>query len=286
MITSISLFAVTHVDLEILCENCNEEFVTDSFYVPEPNYSAESSRGSNVMDSEEFSCPNCGEEYNVTIYNSFGGGDVEIDINEENLLKITPYYEEEHDVYLDDEIERILKEKEHFSVFNNGIHDLESITKLEVPENIKRTLIHKAYAGLITQLETYLYGIFVTNILTNKKFFREFVQHYKAFQDQKFNLNEIFKEYDSLETKVRNALSSLMYHNLGKIKLIAIEVFNIDFPEITEIMKIVNTRHDIVHRDSKTKDGKDINLTVQDYIQAQNAISEFVEELENQIHGF
>lgn len=47
-----------------------------------------------------------------------------------------------------------------------------------------------------------------------------------------------------------------MYHNLGKIKPIYKEVLNIDLGDISEIMKAVHIRHDIVHRSGKDKEGK------------------------------
>lgn len=286
MISSISLFGVSHIDLKIKCDNCENEFISDSFYIPSPDYTADTARDSSVMESENFDCPSCDRNFEVTIYSSYAGADVELDIEEDSLLEIIPHYNAEYEEYIDEEIERVLEEKEYFANFNQGTNDLDQIVKLDANDEIRKILLYNAYAGLVTHLEAYLYGVFVKKILTDRTSYKDFIEKFLDFKTEKFTLNQFFEVKATLDKKVKKALSELMYHNLHKIKPIAEKVFKIAVPDISEIMKIVNLRHDIVHRNGKNMDGEEIAISVESYKVARDLISQFVEEFENQVHGF
>ena len=88
---------------------------------------------------------------------------------------------------------------------------------------------------------------------------------------------------DNLKDTVKGELRGLMYHNLSKIKPIFKDSMGIDFGEIEELCKAVLVRHDIVHRNGKTKDGKDIIITKEDIEKLASQVNNFIYNIESQL---
>jgi hypothetical protein len=53
----------------------------------------------------------------------------------------------------------------------------------------------------------------------------------------------------------------LVWHNIGKVKPMYAQVLEVDFGDVGAIAAAVQTRHDIVHRNGRTKDGAPIEVT-------------------------
>ena len=50
-------------------------------------------------------------------------------------------------------------------------------------------------------------------------------------------------------------MRGVMYHNLSKVAGMYESTFDIEFPKFGALAKTVNIRHDLVHRNGKSKDG-------------------------------
>ena len=76
----------------------------------------------------------------------------------------------------------------------------------------------------------------------------------------------------------------VIYHNLGKVKNMFQYTFKIEFPDIAILSKAINIRHDLVHRNGKTKQG--ILVVVNEAIVTEllNQISEFVETISKSLN--
>ena len=62
------------IDFSFICK-CGA-VINATVPCPEPNYMAERNRDSYVETDDEVVCDECGENYEVSIINSFGGADV------------------------------------------------------------------------------------------------------------------------------------------------------------------------------------------------------------------
>ena len=99
------------VTLRIKCPKCGEEFQTDGMGVPSPIWSAETHHDS-VQDEEyEQQCDNCGELFNVILYNGFYGGDgiievadCEVDIDNNNILEVIEDFPDDESYDYDKEL--------------------------------------------------------------------------------------------------------------------------------------------------------------------------------------
>ena len=88
---------------------------------------------------------------------------------------------------------------------------------------------------------------------------------------------------DNIEKKVKGDLLGLIYHKLDKIKAIYKITFNIDFPDIGDLMKKVNIRHDLVHRNGKNKNGREHTISKTELNETYYLVLEFVKNIDEQL---
>jgi hypothetical protein len=134
--------------------------------------------------------------------------------------------------------------------------------KLEYNSNEDVLVAYLLYANVITSLETYLADIFINTIFQNTLYLRSFVETYPKFKGndnaQKFTLSEIFTKHDKIEEIVTDEVLGIIYHNLQTIKPMFKDTFGVEFPkDMKSIFKAIQIRHDIVHRNGKTKIDKE-----------------------------
>jgi hypothetical protein len=80
-------------------------------------------------------------------------------------------------------------------------------------------------------------------------------------------------------------MKNLLYHNLPKVSNMYKSTFDIAFPNFSEISSYISIRHDLVHRNGKTKGGEIIivnQAVVNDVI---CKIENFVDELDRNLKG-
>lgn len=282
---SIDVFNTRWISIKFKCSKCSEEFETDAIGIPSPYFSAESARDSFSENSETSLCPNCNKEFTITALSSFTGGYIDIDADENEIVVVVEHLEKEYERYIDGQIESILDELDYYSTFKNGIYEIEQLAELsKIAPSLERIILMNSYSGLVTQLETYLQNALVTNVMTRDEYFQSFIETFENFKRQKFSISEIFSKQSELKDKAKFELSELIYHNLHRIRPIYISVFSIKIPDISEVMKIVKIRHDLVHRGGKDKDGNLVNIGKQEFDKAKTEIIKFINELNGELN--
>jgi len=174
----------------------------------------------------------------------------------------------------------------YYNEFKKSLERIQKLASIEkfTHNDLKDHFFNMLYSSIITSLETYLSDAIKYNISNDKKrlYLRKFVESFKEYEKEKFVFNDIFNQYDNIETKVEDNLISLLYHNLPNIKYIYKATFNIDFSDISDLMKSISIRHDLVHRNWKTKDWKTQNIKKEDIQDLCNKILDFVNNIEQQ----
>lgn len=262
-----------HVTLRIKCPKCGEEFQTEGMSVPSPDWSAETHHDSIQDEEYEQQCDNCGELFDITLYNGFYGGEGEIevvdsgvDIENSNILEVIEDFPEDESYDYD---------KELFDASHQEIKQLvDAIEPLST--EVKDKLYKMLYAKAITNLETYIGDTLKKYVLEDELYLRLFVERYKPYKDEVLPLCEIYHRLDKIKERVKQTLNELMYHNLGKLKGIYLEVLNVDFGDIKQLSNAVNIRHDIVHRNGKGKEGNERQITKSDVIEVADMVNEFI----------
>ena len=62
-----------------------------------------------------------------------------------------------------------------------------------------------------------------------------------------------------------------------------VATFDIEFPDIAELSKFVTSRHDLVHRNGKTKEGNEVIVTPEMITELISYVIAFVEEISEKL---
>jgi len=144
------------------------------------------------------------------------------------------------------------------------------------------TFCKMIYAHAVTILEVYLEDMVKALIISNEGFLKNTIKNVKPFNDTRFKLGEISLEQDGIKKFVLRKLSDNLFHDIPKvIKIISGIVeskLNID---IENICAITATRHDIVHRNGKNKDGGTLVIDKSKAELSIRTVEYFAKELRN-----
>jgi len=174
---------------------------------------------------------------------------------------------------------------DYFTVFCENIKNIRELNALSdlTKTNVKEHLKNMLYANVITSLETYLSDAFINTVKSNKIFLRQFVETFDNFKKEKFELQELFNYYDSIDEKATKAMLDVIYHDLPKVKGMYADTLNVNLNDLSTIYKAVLKRHDFVHRNGKTKDGAKHKIESADIEELCNHIFDFVNNIDEQL---
>lgn len=168
-----------------------------------------------------------------------------------------------------------------YEVFTTAIMDTQALMSL-APENT--TLARLLYANVITAMETYLADTLKKQVLTREAIRRRFVQTNDTFKE-KISLQEIFRKLDTLNEGITQAIDTMSFHNLEKTASLYKLVLDTHFPGecMADIKRSVEYRHDIIHRNGKTVQGKLVNVTMTDVQNLIRLIDTTIKHIDKQI---
>ena len=135
------------------------------------------------------------------------------------------------------------------------------------------------YINVVTALETYLADAFVNTVLNNRALIRKFVETTPEFRKTKVPLSDIFNQIDRVEKTAKSHLRQIVWHNLARVKRMYKDVLAINTLGKESIFHSVKIRHDLVHRNGKTREGEDIPIDKEDVLELAQEIEQLVEEI-------
>lgn len=175
---------------------------------------------------------------------------------------------------------------EFFQTFTEGLKNIQRLSKLEPSHHEQRQILNRLlYANVVTLMETFLSDAFVNIVLDNQEYTRRLVETTPKFIEGKFSKSNIFTLMENLEKDVTEyLLNEVTYHNIWIVEKMYKSVLNIRFPhDLLSLQKIIMRRHDIVHRNGKTIEGKTIVVSSEDVSSAIETVREFVSVVEKQL---
>ncbi len=136
------------------------------------------------------------------------------------------------------------------------------------------------FAHTITCLEAYLADAFLSSI-KNQRFFRAFVETDPELQKEKLPVSDIFKKMETLEGDATRRIQSIVFHNLATVQQMYKHTLGLDLPcGIKDLFVAITKRHDIVHRNCKTKQGDTFEITRAEVVTLVDCVEKFVVELD------
>jgi hypothetical protein len=179
----------------------------------------------------------------------------------------------------DEQFDAITENKEFVQKYKDEIENLKLLTHLKTQDEVLKALLNRQmFIGIIGTMETFLADVFINLTFDNDKYFRNFIETHPELGKRKFELKEIFEQSEKLKETAKKVMLDAIYHNLRKTSKMYRDTFEIDFPKIQNAYKYVLKRHDLVHRNGKTKEGK---IVVTD----EKAIEELIKTINELVYG-
>lgn len=278
---SFNPFGNESLTIEFNCNECGHQVTSDDIEIPYPDYSADTAKDSQTDEEGCAVCKGCGKEFNISIYSTYAGGDGTIDeLPDNHHIDIT----ENPEPYYEDQYEAIASNTLFFETFKSEIANLKELNKIIIVNtSTDKTLRRQIYTGVIASMETYLSDAFINTTLNSKDFTKKFVRTFHDFKERLIPLNELFNYHEKIEKICKQVMLDVIYHNLPKVKGIYKDTLEVDLGDIGIAYKAVLTRHDLVHRNGKTKDGVEVVIDSVIIDQLFSDIETFIGNIDKQI---
>ncbi len=148
-----------------------------------------------------------------------------------------------------------------FRTFLDSISSIEMLLNYDWDERLSQVLYRLLFVNAISTLETYLADAFMNTVLPSETSLRNFVERNPDFRKRTLTLDKIFGRMEALRDEVRAYLLDIRYHNLAKVGEMYKTTLDVRFPpDSGNLFCAINQRHDLVHRNGKSKDGDTIIL--------------------------
>ncbi|MDA8910382.1 hypothetical protein N9I21_01180 [Crocinitomicaceae bacterium] len=276
-------FGNKSVTVEFDCDECGNRVESEEIGIPSPNYAAEKASDSHNENDGYAVCENCDKNFDVYVYAGYADGYVEInDVDDESIQ--VHEIEDELDEYYEEQIDAIIHSLNFITQFNKELNNLKQLNEVDLGnDGLQETLRRQIFSGAITCLEDYLSTTLIQEVLNNEDNFKQFVKTFRHIKNRKFDLSEIYDKLDKIRDIVKKELVDVIYHDLPKVKGMYHDTLGIDFPDIGDLMTAIKTRHDMVHRNGKNKEGKKIEITKEVVIDVMAKVETFVTEIDEKI---
>jgi hypothetical protein len=173
---------------------------------------------------------------------------------------------------------------EYFVKFQTNIFTAERLLVQPINKPDEAAFFALLYANAITTLEAYLADAFISLVLKHPSLLRKFVESDPIFKAQRISVADLFRHADSLPRRVRDHLYVLPFHRLEKVQKMYDAVLGITFPPgLGDILKAVQVRHDIIHRNGVTKGGEQITLARNDVKSLLSRVQELIGQVDDKI---
>lgn len=187
----------------------------------------------------------------------------------------------DYDEYLINDIAEIT---EYYHNFSDSILDVKRLSEADMDEPVKHCFYRLLYANVITTMETYLSDAFINTVVPDGELMRTFIESTPEFKTEKIPLADVYKAAEVIEQRAKIYLADVVWHNLGRIRPMYISVLGIEFgTALPQIIRGILKRHDIVHRNGKTKSGEEILITKEDVKALISMVETFIKEIDEKL---
>jgi hypothetical protein len=171
-----------------------------------------------------------------------------------------------------------------YNGFQAAIHDITTLIESDVDPSVRASFNRLIYANIITVLESFLSDAFIVTVLGEPDAIRKFVETTRRYKKEKIRVSEIYRQMDKLKEKVRISLGKVIWHNLPEVKGMYKNTLGIDFPgNLKNLFGAITVRHDIVHRNGKTKSGKEHKISLDEIGALLRGVDTFVSGINTQL---
>lgn len=163
-------------------------------------------------------------------------------------------------------------------IYDISVNEIISLLNCSINSNLSHVLYKYAFIGVFAAFEYFLCNVCRCYIIKENVYMEKFLKSNKKYKNETFKMYEIFSKYSSIKKLVDEYICDIVYHNTTKVCDIFYSVFDIKL-DMTDFVSYVLIRHDIIHRNGRTKNGSLTYVTkklVNDLIECTNGIVEQV----------
>lgn len=184
----------------------------------------------------------------------------------------------------DDALSMLVRDREDPTrMLAERLRQIEAVLTVDGDAVAKELATQLAHGAAITALEAYLWDIVAYWVVNDPATLRTMVATNKDFQAKSLQLSAIFARMDGLKAEVESYLQDLVWHRLDKVKPLMELGLRIKIPDIGDLMREVLTRHDIVHRGGRTKDGEVVSVSIEDVRRTVALVQGFAKEIDEEL---
>lgn len=156
--------------------------------------------------------------------------------------------------------------------------------KLPSRAQLRQPLLRMIYAAAITAMETYLCDAFFHKVTNSDALIERLLKTVPEFKERKYAITDILDWKNQINKKVSEYLLDLVWHNLARVENLYDNVLQIKFPEDIELIhRGIAIRHDLVHRNGRTKSGKFHVLRLAEIEVLLKSLEEFISSIDTQL---
>lgn len=137
------------------------------------------------------------------------------------------------------------------------------------------------FSNVVSLMEKYLYDLFIHEISTDR------VAMVKLGSQNKFKSEALkipWLLHNRVEDFIINATKNLVWHRLNDVNVLYKSVLDIPFEINGTILKILKTRHDIVHRNGYDLEGVCSDISGQELTDCIDIITKLIRDIDKKYH--
>lgn len=217
------------------------------------------------------------------------GDDVDEESEEYKELADEYYNLQEHlrDQFEFEEDQKWLQKNDSSTFHRLFLEEINELEKLVIKNPLKDKpyiMYRMTYAHSVSLLEAFL-GDTVKSLVNNNDCFFVNSRKIAELKNARYTLDYLATTESNPKALAIKELSKILYHRMPKVKIIFETILGKKISlKISEVDKITKIRHDIVHRNGKTKEGNPTYLDQNDLINMFNEIKNFANELQRIIN--
>lgn len=202
-------------------------------------------------------------------------------LDQKNQVWLSPS-EYEGDYYYEEQYRAIVSNKYFYESFLQALSSAERLNNIDIDGGqLTATLKQQIYVSIMAALEAFLSETFINLTNDHEEYFRNFIETFPDFKERKFEMSRIFAEQEKIKDTAKKVMVEIIYHNLAKVSKMYSSTFKMEFPDIAELSKCVSIRHDLVHRNGKTTEGKVVIIDKEVITDLIDKTGAFVKEIAN-----
>ncbi|EHX9802385.1 hypothetical protein K1078_003847 [Salmonella enterica] len=183
------------------------------------------------------------------------------------------------------ETEKWLKQHPHTAIYEIAINLLGQI-KEEGKHSTSEVFIKMKTSYIVTIMENCLSEMIKSIVLSHKRYLENAIKNINELKGKNVPLSELIDKKSSADKHVQDYLSDILYHRIPQVLEIykaILQPKQYQRVHLKDINALMRLRHDIVHRNGKTTDGKTHTFNSTSLDTAFKVVEEFLTQMEKLI---